>query len=1082
MEFSQDESEEVSKLKKQLVEERMHSSQLQHTQVKLIEENKNLKDNLKHFQSSFDENAAKLDRAERNQESIRDERDRFKLNSDNLEQALSKAKNQLSQKNKFDRLEDDVRVDVMSRPEKELIQEIDQLKEKCKALEIRLNDVQVMADAGPSSIGSDAKYASAKLLSLENENTTLKADNQRLRQGSTMIISDSNPSNFASEEQHSRELITKLNQQIAAAKERSLRFEREALIASNERLASEKRTKHVIQSLETARDDLKDEVKLREAHINELEKQLQGIHTLLDKEIDSPFNEIEGRIRNLIQDGKDVTSIRTILMKWRSDDIRVANKAELPKSVSDLAAQIVKAYLELDIAYQTMKKAAETNSLLVEDLQKELQKSSQASKALKKREKEMVKAKGRLKMLSGSLQKALPLAAGLQSVVGDASISGAGGVSFSAIGDETIAGGNESTLGGLRGFEADLVDEMEQLITYVEDLDNRLEFQRVEQEIREMSAISERDRLKNELSVLEREYLEVKTSLQDANHGHQVEVHQLQEEKRIAIEQAEDAYSVAKQQEESCTQMEKKLAHHELLANQDIENLLQLLDRYQQVLQDEGLRWQTMSKVQSIDMTQFAADLIKRSADWDSSQRAVIDMEREKARQLEATLSDQQERYEVEKQRHETKSQALIISMKEELEYCRAQIEERAQKEEEQAKIVAQNALLLAELREEIAKERTKAESLQRDWTAFEAQLLEDNAVKDRKLEEAQTEINTLTNRENDTSSTAKEKEMTEALSIAQSTIEHLEHELAIKAQECEDADDKEIALRKDNKRLLSRIATMQARLEKLQQPQFQQNKALDTVPSSVPPSSSSGSLKQSHPTKLSKDQPVTRKRRNSDMEEKQVNGEKTLSGNTEELPSSKVDRAYVYAPGPTSMTLNASQRNARDRFSPAFSAGQHHNHAIGKNAGATPIDEISFKQKGIPSEDSTINPPSSAAGSDALNRSQGRSGGSSKPSDLVALRLQQKIASQPSTTSVLNTSTQSLNPARIKDRTNKPRENVNVKANFNSSQKDTIQIQKASNDNDFMTKLNRYRTPSNGFSGTTSTTMQDHSRPPLRG
>lgn len=1080
MEFSRDESEEVGKLKKQLIEERMHSSQLQQTQIKLTEENKNLKQNLKQIQSSFDENAVKLDQAERNQDSIRDERDRFKLMNANLEQALSQAKNQLSQKSKFDRLEDDAREDALSRREKELIEDVDQWKEKCKVLEIRLKDVQSMTSAGPSS---DAKYSSAKLLSLENENILLKADNQRLRQGSTMTASDSNSRKNESEDQQSRELITELNEQVEAAKERALRAEREALKTSNERLASEKRTKSTIESLEAARDDLKDEVKLREIHISELEKQIGSIHILLDKESDSPFHEVEGRIRDLVQDGKDVTSIRTTLMKWRGDALVVANKADSPKSVSDLAAQIVKAYIELDTAYQTTKKVSETNSLHVEDLQKQLQQSSLASKALKVREKEMIKAKGRLKMLSGSLQKALPLAAGLQSVMGDASISGAGGVSFSSIGDETAAGANDTTIGGLRGFEADLVDEMEQLITYVEDLDNRLEFQRVEQEIREMSAVSERDRLKNELSVLEREFLEVKASSQRANQGHQIEIHQLQEEKRLAIEQAENACAVARQQEDSCIQMEKKLAHHEQLANQDVDNLLQLLDTFQQALQDEALSWQTVSKVQSIDMTQFVTDLIKRSAERDSLLRAEIDIEREKVCQLEAALSNQKEMYQAEKQRLDTESQSLINSMKEELEYCRAQVEEKAQKEEEQARIVEESASLLAELREELSKERTKAESLRQDWIALEAELLEANKVKDRKLEEAQTEIDTLKYRDNDTPTKAKEKELVEALSLAQSTIEHLEHELAIKAQECEDADDKEIALRKDNKRLLSRIATMQARLEKLQQ-QLQQNKTMVTVPSNLPPSNSSDSLKQSHSTELSKDQPNTRKRRNSDIEEKHTNDEKMLNVNTEKSSSSKVDRAYIYAPGPTSMTVNPSQRNARDRSSPAFKVGQHENHAMRKTAGATAIDEISFKQKIPFSDESATNPPSYAAASDALNRSQGRSGGSSKPSDLVALRLQQKLANQTKTDSdsVFNTTTQAVNPSRIKDRTNKPRENVNGKTTLTSLQKEPIQTEKLSSDNNFMTKLNRYRTPSNGLSGTTSTTMQDHSRPPLRG
>lgn len=1083
MEFSQDESEEVIKLKKQLIEERLHLSQLRQTQSKITEENKNFKEKIKQCQSSLDESVARLDRSERDRELIQSERDRFRVSNANLDQALSQAKAQLLQKSKLDRLNDDAREDAMSRRENEMIKEMKEWQEKCKALEIRLKDVQSMTNAGSSSVSSDAKSILAKLLSLENENTALKADNQKLRQSSTLNNHsnlDSNTSNInamGSEEQQLRELNGELNQQIEAAKERALRAEREVLIASNERLANEKRTKSAIESLEASRDDLKDEVKVREVHINELEKQLQGIHVLLENESGSPINDSEEKIRKLIQDGKDVLSIRTILMKWRAGNVNVANTADLPKSANDLALQIVKAYSELDTAYQTTKRVSETNLLHVQDLQKELQQSSHASKALKMREKEMVKAKGRLKMLSGSLQKALPLAAGLQSVMGDASMSGAGGVSFSSIGDETATGGNESTIGGFRGFEADLVDEMEQLITYVEDLDNRLEFQRVEQEIREMSAIGERDRLRNELSILERELLEVRASMQNATESHQNEVNQLQEKMRMEVEKAEVSCAIAQQQENACIQMEKKLAHHELLANQDVDNLLQLLDKFYQALQDEGLRWQTMSKLQSVDMTQFAANLIKRSAECDTLQRAEIGSEREKVCQLEAALSDQREQNQAEKQRLDTENQNLIDSMREEMEYWRAQIEKKAKKEEEQGKIIEENDLLIIDLREENTKERSKAEVLRKELIALESELLEANAIKDEKLEEAQREIDAFRMRDTGTHNIARERELIEALTVAQSTIEHLEHELTIKAQECEDADDKEIALRKDNKRLLSRIATMQTRLEKLQE-QLQQSKALDTLHSNLPTSNSSTSLTPSHSTGLSKDQPMTRKRRNSDMEKNHVNEEKIMVRDAEKVSSSKVDRAYIYAPGPTSMTIDSSQQNAFDRSSTAFKIEQHDNHSMRKTSSGTPSDKTGLKQKVSSSDEIAINAPGSE-GQMSLNRSQGRSGGSSKPSDLVAMRLQQKIANEANT---VHPHTANVNPVRIKDRTNKPRENVNGKPTVTSIHKDSNQTEKSLNDNNFMAKLNRYRTPSNGLSGTKTTAMQDYSRPPLRG
>lgn len=61
---------------------------------------------------------------------------------------------------------------------------------------------------------------------------------------------------------------------------------------------------------------------------------------------------------------------------------------------------------------------------------------------------------------------------------------------------------------------------------------------------------------------------------------------------------------------------------------------------------------------------------------------------------------------------------------------------------------------------------------------------------------------------------TEAQQKLTDSTAI----IEQLEYDLAQKAQECEDADDKELALRKDNKRLAARMVTLQTKIEKLQQ------------------------------------------------------------------------------------------------------------------------------------------------------------------------------------------------------------------------------------------------------------------------
>lgn len=1079
MEFSQNESEEVKKLKKQLEEERMLTSQLQHSQIRIERVNKDLEERIKQCQSSLNQKEAQLDQAEQSIISIRSERDQYSLSNANLEQALFQSKAHLSQKVKSNRFDEHAREDAFSH----IDEEKKQWQEKCKMLECKLRDVQAMKVAGPSSFSLDIEDLPAKLQSLESENMSLKAINQKLQQNAS--YSDPNDAGRVREQQELREANIGLVRELEKLKERAVRAERETLIASNERLAIEKRTDTVIQSLQAACDDCKEELKLCAIHVNELESQLQAVHTLLETESDTPFDEVKGRICRLIQEGKDIASARIMLMKWQADFWDKSGATNSSEPMNELIVRIVKSYGELDSAYQMTKKISDTNILDIKDLQKRLQESEQASKVLKIREKEMAKAKRRLKMLSGSLQKALPLAAGLQSIVDDGSSTSVGeGVSFSLIGDETAAGANETTIGGLRGFEADMVDEMEQLIAFVEDLDNRLEFRKIEQEIREMNDSSERDRLNLQVSVLKRDLLEARTSMQKAEDINERNIHTLQEENRLAIERAQDAWTAARKQEDAFTKKEKLQAHQKMLLEQDVNKLFQLLDEFHQTLQDEGLRWHRVSEDHSSHICQFAENLVKRQTESHLRLSEEIDLERKKVCQLEIAFCDLQKQSEEEKQRTKFEYKKTINSMKEELQHLSNKIEQSAQTE-----------IRLAELREELTKERKEAEVLQQKYKALEAQLSKDSASKDRKIGEAQSEIDLLQSRKMHMEVEAKE--LTEALTVSQSTIEHLENELANKAQECEDADDKEIALRKDNKRLLARIATMQARLEKLHQHQSQQqqqqqqhsqhHQVLNSLPAGVLASNGSNGLIPSHSTDSLKDQHVTRKRRNSDMEEKFVNDEKMMDNNfhlTKELHSPKVDRACVYAPAPASLTRTEDQPRVRNNPNHVFRLERRDNQIASRLATGSHGESDAFdaKQKMPSSDEIIVNPLSSTDVPDGqmpLNRSQSRSGTNSKPSDLVALRLQQKMADQSSLNLAINPSTAGTNPVRIKDRTNKPRENMNGKPTL---QKDPVKIEKVSSDNQFMAKLNRFRAPSNEISGMTATAMQNYSRAHSRG
>jgi hypothetical protein len=115
--------------------------------------------------------------------------------------------------------------------------------------------------------------------------------------------------------------------------------------------------------------------------------------------------------------------------------------------------------------------------------------------------------------------------------------------------------------------------------------------------------------------------------------------------------------------------------------------------------------------------------------------------------------------------------------------------------------------------------------------------------------------------------------EVDEQLSAATALIEQLEQDLAQKAQECEDADDKELALRKDNKKLGARVAALQARLDKLQLQASTAAKAVtaplqgNRSPVGIRESNSGGSLSSAVPSTVAPSS-ASRKRRAPEDEE----------------------------------------------------------------------------------------------------------------------------------------------------------------------------------------------------------------------
>lgn len=309
--------------------------------------------------------------------------------------------------------------------------------------------------------------------------------------------------------------------------------------------------------------------------------------------------------------------------------------------------------------------------------------------------------------------------------------------------------------------------------------------------------------------------------------------------------------------------------------------------------------------------------------------------------------------------------------------------------------------------------------------------------------------------------------ELRERYETAMHTIEQMQQELAVRAQECEVADDKELALRKDNKRLASKLSSLQAKVEKLQTqvrkrsqsgpaPEANANGPRDgdaKLAGHRPPMERQTStpkvavevLKPSDSSHSIKDSNAARKRPSPDQDESNLQEKDT------EIGLREVSRGYVYAPGPAQLsTPSATPSQVRTRpFAnvPARRSKSHESPAgQSSRSGLAPHSRTPLSHR-KPSRAS----PGQAQGMAHVSGSEGLSSAgpvsSAKPSDLIALRMQESGASAQGT-------------ARLRDRTNMPREagltgQASTKGgpgmNGNGSSRQ---------DNPFMAKLNRFKAP----------------------
>lgn len=301
----------------------------------------------------------------------------------------------------------------------------------------------------------------------------------------------------------------------ALLRQRVAKAETEALKATNERLAADKRAQSAKEELEGRVADLRDELALRDAHVTSLERERQDIaRAVAALGAGDDVAQIRPKVTELVQQSRDAADVRQLL----AAALPSSSSSQMP-SLHEAANSARQRLSELEALSSERLRLAQTSQTERNHLKAELEKAHAVEASLTRREKELAAAKRRIKRLSSTLRKSVP-----SWVVGSTSFLGSGDASSTSLGagEETMGG---ESVAGARDFETDMLDEMEQLISYVEELDHRLEFQKVEGALQRKSAEAkcvdlqaDKDRLSSQVVSLETEGAAQNTKLLSVQH------------------------------------------------------------------------------------------------------------------------------------------------------------------------------------------------------------------------------------------------------------------------------------------------------------------------------------------------------------------------------------------------------------------------------------------------------------------------------------------------------------------------------------------------------------------------------------
>lgn len=444
---------------------------------KKAEEMKVLRDECNSLKRKVDEEVDKAATLEDDLIRVANERDQMKMANHNLQQSLTQVQSQIQGKDKHIRLQtidlDHASQTILRDMEKEL----DEERRKRKKLEEQLQPsiippLQHGADRGRNGAGLEAKIAL-----LEKENAALKAESSRLESlasGSLSPVSatlsklvrrprSSSVSDGSDiDAQQLRDLLSEANTKANQLEAKVTKAEREKNKAYNEQIAAGKASGATIAALQESVSELRDEIQFqRENIIKGLESENVELKELCLK---VPILENES-----IECRSQIASLQTQLS---------SSKEEAEKRREEMLVQ--SALISSGIAENAA-------------LKDEVTAAKEVEKRLQQKEKEVESAKRRTAKLSTSIRKLL---------------RNLGGVPTN-IGDETFALGNETSLFNMtmmttsQEYEADLVDELEQLLHSIDEADRCIDFAQVEREVELKTAHAAQDEIAEKLKASE---------------------------------------------------------------------------------------------------------------------------------------------------------------------------------------------------------------------------------------------------------------------------------------------------------------------------------------------------------------------------------------------------------------------------------------------------------------------------------------------------------------------------------------------------------------------------------------------------